>query len=48
MAYQSHSVATMVLQFASALFTEFAADWKFDHCTSAPTNPHSNGQAKAA
>ena len=35
-------------QFASTLFAEFAADWNFDHCTSAPTNPHSNGQAEAA
>ena len=35
-------------QFASTLFTEFTADWNFDHCTSAPTNPCSNGQAKAA
>ena len=35
-------------QFASTLFAEFAADWNFDYCTSAPTNPHSNGQAKVA
>ena len=35
-------------QFACALFAEFATDWNFDHCTSAPTNPHSNGQAEAA
>ena len=35
-------------QFASALFAEFAADWNFYQCTSAPTSPHSNGQAKAA
>ena len=35
-------------KFASALFTEFATNWNFDHCTSAPTNPHSNGQAEAA
>ena len=35
-------------QFASTLFAEFATDWNFDHCTSAPTNPHSNGQAEAA
>ena len=35
-------------QFASTLFAEFAADWNFNHCTSAPTNPHSNGQAEAA
>ena len=38
----------LCLQFASALFVDFAADWKFDHCTSTPTNPHSNGQAEAA
>ena len=35
-------------KFASTLFAEFAADWNFNHCTRAPTNPHSNGQAKAA
>ena len=35
-------------QFASTLFAEFATDWNFDHCTSAPTNPHSKGQAEAA
>ena len=35
-------------QFASTLFVEFAADWNFNHCTSAPTNPHSNGQATVA
>ena len=35
-------------QFTSALFIEFAANWNFNHCTSAPTNPHSNGQAEAA
>ena len=35
-------------QFASTLFAEFATDWNFDHCTSAPTNPYSNGQAETA
>ena len=35
-------------QFASGLFAEFATDWYFDHCTSAPTNPCSNGQVEAA
>ena len=35
-------------QFANALFTEFATDWKFDHNTSSPRNPRSNGQAEAA
>ena len=48
MAYQSHSAVTMAPQFASALFAEFATDWIFDHGTSAPTNPHSNGQAESA
>ena len=47
MAYQSHSTVTMAPQFASTLFLEFATDWNFDHCTSVPTNPCSNGQAKA-
>ena len=35
-------------QFANALFIEFATDWKFDHNTSSPRNPRSNGQAEAA
>ena len=35
-------------QFANALFTEFATDWKFDHNTSSLRNPRSNGQAEAA
>ena len=35
-------------QLASTLFAEFATDWNIDHCTSAPTNPHSNGQVEAA
>ena len=35
-------------QFAGAHFAEFATDWNFDHCTSTPTNPHSNGPAEAA
>ena len=35
-------------QFANALFTEFATDWRFDHNTSSPRNPRSNGQAKTA
>ena len=35
-------------QFANALFTEYATDWKFDHNTSSSMNPRSNGQAEAA
>ena len=35
-------------QFANALFTKFAADWKFDHDTSSPRNPRSYGQAEVA
>ena len=35
-------------QFANAVFTEFVADWKFDHNTSLSRNPRSNGQAEAA
>ena len=35
-------------QFVNALFTEFATDWKFNHNTSSPRNPKSNGQAEAA
>ena len=35
-------------QFASHQFTEFAKEWNFDHTTSSPRNPRSNGQAKAA
>ena len=35
-------------QFANALSAEFATEWKFDHNTSAPMRPRSNGQAEAA
>ena len=35
-------------QFASHQFTEFAKEWNFDHTTSSPSNPRSNGQAEAA
>ena len=35
-------------QFASHQFTEFAKEWNFDHTTSSPRNPRSNGQAEAA
>ena len=34
-------------QFASHQFTEFAKEWSFDHNTSSPRNPRSNGQAEA-
>ena len=32
-------------QFASHQFAEFAKEWNFDHTTSSPRNPRSNGQA---
>ena len=35
-------------QFASHQFAEFTKEWNFDHTTSSPRNPRSNGQAKAA
>ena len=35
-------------QFVNTLFTKFATDWKFNHNTSSPRNPRSNGQAEAA
>ena len=35
-------------QFSSGLFAEFATEWNFDHWTSAPTSPHSNGQVETA
>ena len=35
-------------QFANHQFTEFAKEWNFDHNTSSPRNPRSNGQAEAA
>ena len=35
-------------QLASDQFAEFAKEWNFDHTTSSPRNPRSNGQAKAA
>ena len=36
-----------VPQFDNAVFTKFATDWKFDHNTSSPRNPRSNGQTEA-
>ena len=36
------------LQFANALFTEFAMEWKFDLHTSSSENPKSNGQTESA
>ena len=35
-------------QFASHQFAEFTKEWNFDHTTSSPRNPRSNGQAEAA
>ena len=35
-------------QFASHQFTEFAKEWNFDHTTSSPRKPRSNGKAEAA
>ena len=35
-------------QFASHQFTKFTKEWNFDHTTSSPRNPRSNGQAEAA
>ena len=35
-------------QFANHMFAEFAKEWNFDHNTSLPRNPKSNGQAEAA
>ena len=35
-------------KFTNVLFNEFATDWKFDHNTSSPRNPRSNGQAEVA
>ena len=34
-------------QFVSHQFAEFTKEWNFDHTTSSPRNPRSNGQAKA-
>ena len=48
MASQRYSVLTMAPKFANALFTRFPTDWKFDHNTSSPRNPRSNGQAEAS
>ena len=33
--------------FANHMFAEFAKEWNFDHNTSSPRNPRSNGQAEA-
>ena len=35
-------------QFVSHIFAEFAKEWNFDHNTSSPRNPRSNGQAEVA
>ena len=35
-------------QFASTAFTEFATEWGFQHCTSSPEYPQSNGKAESA
>ena len=35
-------------QFTSHQFAEFAKEWNFDHTTSSPRNPRSNGQVEAA
>ena len=35
-------------KFANHQFTKFTKEWNFDHTTSSPRNPRSNGQAKAA
>ena len=35
-------------QFANALFTEFAKEWKFDHNASSPWEPQNNGQSEAS
>ena len=35
-------------QFVSHVFAEFAKERNFDHNTSSPRNPRSNGQAEAA
>ena len=35
-------------QFASHQFDKFTKEWNFDHTTSSPRNPRSNGQAEAA
>ena len=34
--------------FSSAEFTSFVRTWKFDHVTSSPRDPHSNGKAENA
>ena len=34
-------------QFANHMFAEFAKEWNFDHKTSSPRDPRSNGQAEA-
>ena len=36
------------LKLTNALFTEFIMEWKFDHHTSSPQDPWSNGQTKKA
>jgi len=35
-------------QFASSAFTAFVSEWQFEHCTSSPRYPQSNGRAENA
>ena len=50
--FAEHGILEVLLtdngpQFANAIFPEFATDWKFNHNTSSPRSPRSNGQAEA-
>ena len=47
MGYQKHLRSDNEPQFTNHLFAEFAKEWNFDHNTSSPRNPRSNGQAEA-
>ncbi len=35
-------------QFSSSMFKRFASDWEFQHVTSSPRHPKSNGMAESA
>ena len=53
MQFSRHGIPEIVIsdngpQYASAEFAKFASDWHFQHITSSPRNPPSNGKVESA
>ena len=53
MQFSRHGIPEIVIsdngpQYASAEFAKFASDWDFQHITSSPRNPQSNGKVESA